>query len=430
MGAPLPNLVAPRHVDAVASSDMTEPSIRTLTPEELPHAARLVGGTMLGSVADDIAEAWASMFEGGVTLGAISAEDEIVGIARWFDTDLSLAGPSVPAAAVTAVAVLPTQRRRGHLRRLMSSQLDSIVDAEVPVALLVAAEWPIYGRFGYGPAVDACGFNLDAVTARFTAPRTGTVELVTTAELRPHLEAMHDLRWARTIGAVKRTSLVWDRISGVESWPSDKSDAGLRRGAIWRDVRGVVQGAVAYSVEDVWTANRPTGKADVKLLVGATPEAERELWRHLCETDWITTISAGTRSVDDPLPLWLDDGRAATQVDHFDSIWARVLDVPTALGARRAAAGGKVTVEVVDDLGYANGRWSLELGPDGGEASSSKAAAEVRLPVAALGAAYLGGTSVARLHAAGWIDEEAPGGVARLDALLHSPTAPWSPTTY
>jgi predicted acetyltransferase len=192
----------------------------------------------------------------------------------------------------------------------------------------------------------------------------------------------------------------------------------------------VVQGAVAFSVEDVWTANRPTGKADVKLLVGATPEAERELWRHLCETDWITRVSAGTRSVDDPLPLWLDDGRAATQVDHFDSIWARVLDVPTALGARRAATGGKVTVEVVDDLGYANGRWSLELGPDGGEASSSKAAAEVRLPVAALGAAYLGGTSVARLHAAGWIDEEAPGGVARLDALLHSPTAPWSPTTF
>ena len=87
-------------------------------------------------------------------------------------------------------------------------------------------------------------------------------------------------------------------------------------------------------------------------------------------------------------------------------------------------------VEVVDPAGYAAGRWQLDLGPDGAEVTTTSATADVTLPVGALGAAYLGGRSVRRLHEAGWVDEETPGGVDRLDALLATPTAPWSPTTY
>jgi predicted acetyltransferase len=406
------------------------PGVRTLTADELPEAARLVAATMLGSVSDEVTDQWAGMFVGRTTHGAVSAAGHTVGVAQWFATDLSLDGPAIPAAAVTAVAVLSSHRRQGHLRRLMATQLESVVAAEVPIALLVAAEWPIYGRYGYGPAIEACGFELDATVARFVAPCSGSIELASPSELRPHLEAVHDLRWARTMGAVKRDSAVWDRVAGVLQWPSDKADPGHRRGALWRDDAGVVLGAVAYRVDEAWTRNRPTGKIDVELLVGATPEAERELWRHLCEIDWVSTVKAGNRSIDDPLQLWLDDGRAAAQVDRFDCIWARILDVPGVLGARRAPVAGRAVVEVIDDFGYASGRWAIELGPDGAEVATTSDAAQVRLPVAALGAASMGGTSVTRLHEAGWVDEERPGGVARLDALLRSPTAPWSPTTY
>ncbi len=93
-----------------------------------------------------------------------------------------------------------------------------------------------------------------------------------------------------------------------------------------------------------WERNRPAGKAEVTLLVGATPEAERELWRHLCEIDWIATVTAGNRGVDDPLQLMLADGRSLARVDVFDCIWARLLDLPAALGrssfpARRSGGG-------------------------------------------------------------------------------------------
>jgi len=409
---------------------MAELTVRTLRDDERVDAAKVVNHGMLGSVADDVNGAWGEIIEAARAHGAYSSESELVGLARFFPTDLTVPGGEVRAAGVTAVAVLSHHRRQGHLTRLMHTQLGAIADEGIPVALLLAAEWPIYGRFGYGPAVDACGFEVDTATARFRAPATGSIEVVGPAELRPELEAAHESRRTRTPGAVRREAFVWDRIAGVATWPGQTVDVGQQRGALWRDDAGVVRGAVAYKVEEGWARNRPASKAEVSLLVGATPEAERELWRHLCEIDWVRTASAGNRGVDDPIPLFLEDGRAAVAVDHFDCIWARILDVPSSLSRRRATHAGGAVVEVVDSMGHAAGRWQLDLSPDGAEVVTTSATADVTLPVSALGAAYLGGRSVRRLHEAGWLDEESAGGVDRLDALLATPTAPWSPTTF
>jgi len=376
---------------------MVEPTVRTLRDDERVEASKVVNYGMLGSVADDVSNAWAEIIEAARAHGAFSAEGQLVGLARFFPTDLSVPGGEVRAAGVTAVAVLSNHRRQGHLTRLMRTQLDAIADEEIPIALLLAAEWPIHGRFGCGPAVDACGFEVDTATARFRAPTTGSIELVGPVELRPELEAAHEARRARTPGAVRREAFVWDRIAGLATWPGQTVDAGQQRGALWRDDAGVVRGAVAYKVDETWAHNRPAGKTEVSLLVGATPEAERELWRHLCEIDWVRTVRAGNRGVDDPLPLFLDDGRAAVSVDRFDCIWARILDVPSTFGQRRATHAGGAVVEVVDPLGHAAGRWQLDLGLDGAEVVTTSATADVTLPASALGAAYLGGTSVRRL---------------------------------
>jgi predicted acetyltransferase len=410
---------------------MAEPSVRTIRPEERAEAARVVNYGMLGPVTDEVSQGWAELIEAEGSFGAYSPDGQLVGLARSFPTDLSLPGGGfVPAAGVTAVAVLSNHRRQGHLTRLMRAQLGALRDESVPFALLVAAEWPIYGRFGYGPAIDACRLEIDTQAARFRTAATGTVELVPPAVLRPHLEAVHEARRARTPGGVRRDDTVWARIAGELAWPGQTFDPGPQRGAVWRDGTGEVRGAVAYKIEDAWTRNRPAGRAEVRLLVGATPEAERELWRHLCEIDWVRTVDAGDRGVDDPLPLFLDDGRAAVSLDRFDCIWARILDVPAAFGARRAERAGTVVVEVVDDLGFAAGRWRLDLAPDGAAVEATTTAADATLPVSALGALSLGGRSARRLHDAGWLDEGEPGGVDRLDALLRTSTEPWSPTTY
>jgi predicted acetyltransferase len=409
---------------------MAEPLVRVLRDDERLEASRVVNHGMLGNTTDEVSEGWAELIDASTSHGAFSADGQLVGLARHFLTDLRVPGGNIPAAGITAVAVLSTHRRQGHLTRLMHGQLAALGEEKIPVALLVAAEWPIYGRYGYGPAIDACRFEVDAPTARFRAPATGSVELVSPTDLRPAIEEVHEARRERTPGAISREAMVWDRIAGVLAWPGQTHDRGSQRGALWRDDDGAVRGAVAYTVSDHWTRNRPAGRADVRLLVGATPEAERELWRHLCEIDWVQTVAAGDRGIDDPLPLFLEDGRAAASLDHFDCIWARILDVPAALGARRAERPAQVVAEVTDPLGYAAGRWRIELSPDGAEVAATSEPADVALPAAALGAMFLGGRSARRLHDAGWIDEEAPGGVTKLDAALTTAAAPWSPTTY
>src|SRR5690606_17275371 len=136
---------------------------------------------------------------------------------------------------------------------------------------------------------------------------------------------------------------------------------------------------------------------------------------------WITTVSAGLRGVDDPLPLFLEDGRAAVRVDWFDGIWARLLDLPAAFAARRAARPARAVVEVDDDLGYTAGRWRLEVGPDTGSASASDDEPSVRLSTGALAAAFFGGRRVQRLAEAGRVHSRRAGALDELDALLATP---------
>jgi hypothetical protein len=54
----------------------------------------------------------------------------------------------------------------------------------------------------------------------------------------------------------------------------------------------------------------------------------------------------------------------------------------------------------------------------------------VILPVQSLGAAYLGGTRLSALAAAGLAQQARPGAVAALSAALSWDPAPWCPTGF
>jgi len=118
-----------------------------------------------------------------------------------------------------------------------------------------------------------------------------------------------------------------------------------------------------------------------------------------------------------------------------DGLWIRLIDVGAALRQRRYACAADVVIEVTDELLRANaGRWRLQCpGPaDGGTVSCERttAAADIVLPVAALGAGYLGGTRLGGLAAAGLVSERKHGTLARLSAALYSDPAPWCPSMF
>jgi predicted acetyltransferase len=199
---------------------------------------------------------------------------------------------------------------------------------------------------------------------------------------------------------------------------------------VWRDTEGTVQGAAIYRVDGRWTRNRPEGVLHASLVVAATDEAHREVVRFLATVDWVGRVHMGLRPVDDPVPLWLRDGRAASLVDRSDQVWVRILDLPRTLTGRGYDVEGRLVLDVTDPLGHAGGRYLLEVGPDGATCHPTTADADLVLPVSALAAAYLGGYPFGRLAAAGMVEERHPGAVARATALFATPRAPWCPRVF
>src|SRR5438093_163382 len=126
--------------------------IRPVTVEEYPKFARTVGAVFGETVPDeDIAE-WLKLTDLSRTV-AVFEHDDIVGTADSIAFQFTVPGlHTLPAAGVTAVSVLPTHRRQGLLTAMMRHQLEDVRKRGEPLAILLASESIIYGRYGYGLA--------------------------------------------------------------------------------------------------------------------------------------------------------------------------------------------------------------------------------------------------------------------------------------
>jgi predicted acetyltransferase len=411
---------------------VTPETVRTITDDEFGDFINVVHTAFLAppSSPEDIAARRAA-FDLDRCLGAFDRNGRLCGAARAFPTELTVPGGTVAAGAVSGVGVLPTHRRQGHLSRMMRTQLDDIAARGEPVATLVAAEYPIYGRYGYGLAVEACELHLDAAQAQWLADPEGSVDLVDNDTFAKVVIDVYDRGRHAFPGHISYESLRWEVFAGVRTWP-DGDDEARRKAAkvVWFDAEGEPQAATAYSVDDRWEHNRPAGTLSAGVLVATSGRAEIELVRFLSSVDWVAEVRVGLRPLDNPVPLALADARMGALVNRSDHLWVRILDVPAALTARRYATVGSLVLDVVDPLGHAAGRFALEAGPEGATCTATDADPDVVVPVSALGAAYLGGTGWGRLAALGWVDERRHGATDRAAAMFGSPRAPWCVLTF
>ncbi len=307
-------------------------TIRSITPDEaLAFRRALMAGFHRTDVVDDAEWVKAAMTPLDRVVAAFDGST-IVATFHSFPTPLTLPGGRVvPAGAVTAVACRPTHRRQGLLTRMITDDLVGSRDRGELADVLIAAEWPIYGRFGYGPATMSTSFELDA-TARFAAPGAGSVEFVDDEVFRVEAPAIYERVRLDRAGMIGRDDFRWDVLADLRRQPEDKPWGGFR--LLCRDDDGVAQAWASYKVESRWTHGRPEGIADVADLCGATPAAEARLWRFLAELDLISTVTARDRPVDDVLPWLLTDARAAKSTGSRDFLWVRPLDVATLMAAR------------------------------------------------------------------------------------------------
>ncbi|MFD9288560.1 GNAT family N-acetyltransferase [Streptomyces sp. NPDC060030] len=412
---------------------------RTVTAGEYPDWLRAVGTGFLRAagapgeeeVAVRLAHTDLARVQGVFDAG------RCVATFRSFAQELTVVGGArVPADAVTAVTVTPTHRRRGLLSRMMATDLAAAKERGDVVASLIAAEYPIYGRYGFGPAAWSTEWEIDVPRAGLD-PRAripseadgGRIELVDGADVRKLGPELHGRLAARQHGVVSRDERWWQRSTGVdvpafETWTEPFH-------AVYRSADGETVGLITYRADDRWgDGKQPLNKATVAGMIAVTPAAERALWRFVCSIDWITTVRTGYRAPDDLVPLLLPDPRAARVVTQADWLWLRVLDVPRALEARTYAAGAALVLEVRDTAGLAGGRFLLEVSPSGASCVPTTRDADLALDVGELGALYLGDESALRLAALGRIEERRAGAVAKADAVFRAPRRAWCPDVF
>ncbi|MFD0270167.1 GNAT family N-acetyltransferase [Streptomyces sp. NPDC127106] len=362
-----------------------------------------------------------------------AATGACVGTLRSFRQELTVPGGAVVgSAAITNVAVVPTHRRQGLLSRMLAGELAAAVERGDVLSTLIAAEYPIYGRYGYGPAVTVAEWEIDVkrtgLDPRWSRPEDGgRIDIVDVAEVRRVGPALHDRIRASRHGVVNRDARWWSLATGEEemSFRPYKD----RFHAVYRTAGGEVAGLVSYTADDHWTdAKTPQNTLQVAELLATTPAAERALWHFLCSIDWVLKVRTGYRAPDDLVPHLLPDPRAARLVTCSDFMWVRLLDVVRALRARTYAVPGVLVLEVADPDGPAAGRYRLDAGT--GECTVTDEPADLRLDVAALGSLYLGDESAVRLGALGRVAEERPGALALADAVFRTARRPWCPDVF
>lgn len=352
---------------------------------------------------------------------------------RSFPQELTVPGGALlPVSAVSNVTVLPTHRRQRLLTRMMATELAEAKARGDAAAILIAAEYPIYGRYGYGPATSVSEWEIDVPrTGLAGAGAGGRIDMVDLAEVREVGPALHERLRAATPGAIRRDARWWRLATGAEEWSHNPYKAKFH--AVYRTAGGEVAGLATYSTDENWTDGKvPLNTVQVRNFLAVTPEAERALWHFLCSIDWVLKVRTGFRAPDDLVARLLPDVRAARVVTAADWLWVRLLDVERALGARTYAVAGSLVLEVTDRAGLADGRYRLDAGAGAGDCVRTQEPADLRLDVSTLGALYLGEESAVRLAALGEIaDLGGSAGVLELaDAMFRTPRRPWCPDIF
>ncbi|MBO0689707.1 MAG: GNAT family N-acetyltransferase [Candidatus Dormibacteraeota bacterium] len=405
---------------------------RPVSEFELPEFVRQLGEIFEGDPPPpDVLHSSLSALEIDRAIGIFDG-GRLVATAAAHTLPLSLPGSGwVSGAAVTAVTVQPTHRRRGLLTSLMRHQLDDVRARGEPVAFLWASEAPIYGRFGYGLGCYSCSLEVARPWSAFReAVDLGGLRYVDRTEA---LEAFPALAAAAARG---RPGFV-QRSPGL--WQQDLADHPSRRGGSSHQYLVQHAGAAGPDGYAIYRKRMPAEEGDsgdeprlhVSELVAASPAAYAALWRHCLDIDLMASVKAGNQAMDEPLRHLLADARAM-RVTVADGLWVRLVDVRAALAARTYQVPGTVVLEVQDEFCPWNaGRVRLEAAEEGASCEPADTAEpDVTLSAAALAACYLGGNRLTALAAAGQVAECRSGALARADRMFGWPVAPSCPLVF
>jgi predicted acetyltransferase len=339
-------------------------------------------------------------------------------------------GRAVPVAGLSWVGVHPDHRRQGLLTAMLRHHFEQTRREGGHLSALHASEPAIYGRHGYGLASLECEVelgkgasftagHLEAEAAAITT-RIGTVTDPGTSERRRRIDL--DLL-ASNVGTVVGDEDFYADLNHVR--PEEVRDSEPPR-ILYAVESGRDVGYVVFKRTHKWSDARPAADVQVRQLSGG-PAARLALLRRVVNLDLAGTIRLPGIAPGDPLLSWVHGPRDLGAVRPYDSLWIRLVDLPEAVAARGYEDRCDVVVEVDDTPAPWNaGRWRIRVKDGTGEAIRTDDEPEVSMPVAALGAAYLGGANLAEMHRAGVVSEHRPGAARDLWRAFRTDLGPYA----
>ena len=423
------------HAERVTTSTLE--IVNPLAVEEVPGWLRTLTTTFLEDPEGDNVDKWVrnvtrrwnpdrawGVRDRGDWVATLETEDRTLTVPGYDGATRVLA-----ADGLTSVTVAATHRRRGLLTRMLTDSLRAARERGDAVSMLIAAEWPIYGRFGYAPA---------AFTAHRTLhrERRGTsidgdltrLRQVTRREFAAIAPDVFERARRRRAGQVDRDQPWWDEKLGLDGWETTDP---LPHNYVVHEGAGGPDGILAWTTRgDAYSSHAPMATVKVDGMFAATDSAERDLWAYLTGLDLVDRVEV-SGPVDEPVDWLLPDARALRVTEIVDHLWVKLLDLPAALAARRYSAPGELVLEVVDDSEVsAAGRVRLAAEDDHAEAEPTRRGPDLTLTQTALASAYLGGVSLRAQLIAGTITEHTSGALQRADAMFATGLAPFNATGF
>jgi predicted acetyltransferase len=296
--------------------------------------------------------------------------------------------------------------------------------------VLIAAEWPIYGRFGYAPATLTASHTYypRRRNASITAVDGGTVRHVMPQELMPLAAGIFDRARRRRQGQVDRRGPWWAKRLGQDGFET----IGPQPHWLLHTGPDGPDGLLAWRVTRDFELDGAMGAIEVSELVAASDLAYQNFWAYLSGIDVVDEITLRESAPDEAVRWLVRDGRVLRQTYLGDDTWLRLLDVPAALSARGYATTDRLVLEVVDAEtgGYAAGIYALDATADAASCTPTTGAIDLRLSQRVLASAYLGAYSLRQLAPGGGVEERTRGAMARFDALFATPLIPWNATGF
>jgi predicted acetyltransferase len=371
--------------------------IRPWTPDEQTSVLKAVERAFLSDY-DAEAEEPLGMLDHARTLSVWDGGAPVA-TAASFALQMAVPGTLAPVAGVTFVSVQPTHRRQGMLTALMTRQLDDLRAGGEAVAALWASEPAIYGRYGYGLASRSVKVSLSRGDALRPGVPAGGVREAVPADVVPQLRAVWDRSFPDRPGQFAKDEPWWEH--RLFDPPRARDGGTALRCALLDDGTGYV----LFSAKNGWHARGPAGSVTVRELVATSGASSLRLWQFVLGLDLVAEWTARFVALDDTLFGGVVDARRLAPQVH-DGLYVRLVRLGEALESRRYAADVDVVLDVTDDRLPDNaGRWRLQAGPDGATCERTDADPDLGLAVEALGSAFLGGTTLSSLAAAGRVHE-------------------------